>query len=235
MSGTLYGVGVGPGDPELLTCKAVRVLSGAPVVAYVCAEVDGTPGPSMARGIAAAHLSSDKIEIVIPIPMTEELEPGRRAYERACETIAGHLAQGRDVAMLCEGDPLLYGSFMYVLERLGGAFEAVTVPGVSSLGAAAAEANMALVSRKESLVVVPATLDEQALEAKIAMADAAAVFKAGRHMAKIRRVLDRLGRSDRATYVEHASSLDARVLALTDAPADAPYFSMVLVTRGRAP
>jgi len=232
MSGVLYGVGVGPGDPELLTIKAARVLGAVPVVAYVCAEADGTPKPSMARGIAADHLSSDKAEIVIPIPMTEDLEPGRLAYEKACMTIAGHLSDGRDVAMLCEGDPLLYGSFMYVLERLGGEFKAVTVPGVSSLGAAAAEASMALVSRRESLVVVPATLDEQALEDKIAMADAAAVFKAGRHLGKIKRVLDRLGRLGQATYVEHASSPDARVMALSDAPIEAPYFSMVLVARG---
>lgn len=233
MNGTLYGVGVGPGDPELLTLKAVRVLGAVPVIAYVCAEIEGIATPSMARGIAADHLSGDKIEITIPITMTEDPSPGRLAYNKACETIAGHLAEGRDVAMLCEGDPLLYGSFMYVLERLGGDFETITVPGISSLGAAAAAANVALASRNESLVIVPATLDEKTLEAKIAGLDAVAVFKAGRHLGKIKRLLDRLGRSDQATYVEHASRPDARVMALSDAPDDAPYFSMVLVTKGR--
>lgn len=234
MSGTLYGVGVGPGDPELLTIKAVRVLGAVPVIAYVCAEVDGVAGPSMARGIAAEHLSADKIEIAIPIVMTEDLGAGRRAYDEACMAIAGHLSDGRDVAMLCEGDPLLYGSFMYVLDRLGGDFKTVTVPGVSSLGAVAAAANLALVSRTESLIVVPATLDEKTLEARIAGLDAAAVFKAGRHLEKIKRVLGRLGRSDDATYVEHASTPDERVMVLSDAPEDAPYFSMVLVTRRRS-
>ncbi|MHA1598627.1 MAG: precorrin-2 C(20)-methyltransferase [Alphaproteobacteria bacterium] len=234
MSGVLYGVGVGPGDPELLTLKAARVLGRVPVIAYVCSEVDGKPEPSMARGIAADHLSGEQTEIAIPIVMSEDLGPGRDAYDTACETIAGDLADGRDVAMLCEGDPLLFGSFMYVLERLGGDFEAVTIPGVSSLGAAAAAAHLPLVSRTETLVVVPATLDEKALEAKIAMADAAAVFKVGRHMAKVKRVLDRLERTDEATYVERASTADARVLALAEAPDDAPYFSMVLVTKRNA-
>ncbi|MBT3304900.1 MAG: precorrin-2 C(20)-methyltransferase [Rhodospirillaceae bacterium] len=235
MSGTLYGVGVGPGDPELLTLKAARVLGEVPVVVFVCTELKGVAGPSMARGIVADHITPDKTEIAIPIEMSEDLGHGRRAYDAACITISEHLSAGRDVAMLCEGDPLLYGSFMYVLERLGSEFKAVTIPGVSSLGAAAADANLSLVSRTESLLVVPATIDEATLQDRLAMTDAAAIFKVGRHMAKIKRVLGTLGRVDDATYVERASGVDGRVLAFTDAPDKAPYFSMVLVTKRNAP
>ncbi|NQV46672.1 MAG: precorrin-2 C(20)-methyltransferase [Rhodospirillaceae bacterium] len=233
MSATLYGVGVGPGDPELLTLKAVKVLAAVPVIAYVAprvdGEVDGKVAPSLARAIAAPHLQGAKTEITIAIAMREDPGSGQLEYDRAAAVIADHLAAGRDVAMLCEGDPLLYGSFMYVLERLRGDHKIITVPGVSALSAAAAQAGVAMVSRRQSLMLVPATLDEGPLEAKIKIADAIAVFKVGRHLDKVRRVLGRLGRDGDAIYIENASLADAKVTALSDAPGAAPYFSMVLV------
>ncbi len=230
MSGVLYGLGLGPGDPDLVTIKAAAVLAAVQVIAYVSPLRDGVAAASFARAIAAPHLAGEKIEISIPIAMLDDPEPGQRAYDQAALEIAEHLQAGRDVAVLCEGDPLLYGSFMYVLERLKGSAGIITVPGVSALGAAAAAANLPLVSRQQSLALVPGTLPEAEIKSRIQAADAAAVYKVGRNMTKVRRVLEQLGLLDGAFYIERASLPEARVLALVDAPDDAPYFSIILTT-----
>jgi len=229
MPATLYGIGVGPGDPELLTIKAAAILKKVHAVAYVAARTAAGAQPSLALAIAAAHLPDGVHEIAVPIVMQGDPAPGRAAYDAAAAEIGAYLDASRDVAFLCEGDPLLYGSFMYVLERLGGRYPVETVPGVSSLSAAAAAAALPLVSRHQSLMIVPATLGPEALQAKIAAAEAAAVFKVGRHMNKVCGVLERLGRAAGALYVEKASTPEARVLPLAEAPDPAPYFSMILV------
>jgi len=229
MPATLYGIGVGPGDPELLTIKAAAILKGVHAVAYVAAKTAAGVQPSLALAIAAAHLADGVREIAVPIVMQGDPVPGQAAYDAAAEEIGACLDAGRDVAFLCEGDALLYGSFMYVLERLRSGYRVETVPGVSSLAAAAAATSLPLVSRQQSLIVVPATLGPEALQARIAAAEAAAVFKVGRHMNKVRGVLERLRRADGALYVEKASTPEARVLPLAEAPDPAPYFSLILV------
>ncbi|MCH7800269.1 MAG: precorrin-2 C(20)-methyltransferase, partial [Chloroflexi bacterium] len=181
--GTVYGVGVGPGDPELITLKAERILRSVPVVAYPAPEAaDGTSGDSLARAIAAPHLVDGQTEIAIRTPMTPGNFPADDVYDRYAAEISGHLDEGRDVAVLCEGDPFLYGSFMYVFARLSGSHRVEVVPGVSSLGACAAVAGRPLVSRNQVLTVIPATLPEAELEKRLAVADAAAVMKVGRHL-----------------------------------------------------
>lgn len=234
MSGVLYGLGLGPGDPELVTVKAAAILGAAPVIAYVRPLRNGAATPSFARAIAAPYLSGGQEEIPIPIAMLDDPAPGRAAYDEAARTIAGHLDEGRDVAVLCEGDPLLFGSFMYILERLRDRHEVVTVPGVSSLGAAAAAAALPVVSRHQSLALIPATLGEAALASRLAATDAAAFFKVGRHLDKVKRVVAAAGRMDEAHYIERASLPEARTLPLAEAPPDAPYFSMILLTRTEA-
>ncbi len=225
MSATLYGLGVGPGDPELITLKARRILGAVTVVAYMAPG----GGSSQSRTIAGGYLAEGRTEIAVEAPMRTDRAPARRAYDRAAAEIAGHLDAGRDVAFLCEGDPFLYGSFMYVHERLAGeGYTVRVVPGVSSLTAAAASAGLPLVSRNQVLTVLPAPLPEAELEARLAAADTAVIFKVGRHLAKVRRVLDRLGMAARAVYVEHASTADERVLSLAEVE-KAPYFSIVLV------
>jgi len=230
MTGLLYGLGLGPGDPDLVTIKAAAILAEVAVIAYVTPLKNGAPGDSFARAIADPHLATEKTEITISIAMSEDPAPGQLAYDQASREIAGHLDAGRDVAVLCEGDPLLYGSFMYVLERLKETYEVVTVPGVSSLSAAAAAASQPLVSRHQSLALIPATLPADQIRMRLEAADAAAIFKVGSNMAKVKQVLDALGRMDGAIYVERASLPDARVLPLADAPDDALYFSMILTT-----
>jgi precorrin-2/cobalt-factor-2 C20-methyltransferase len=227
--GTLYGIGVGPGDPELLTLKALRLLRAARVVAYPAP----LGGASFARAIVASHLSGGQDEIAIEVPMETALHPARAVYDAAATRIAGELERGRDVAVLCQGDPFFYGSFMYLFERLAGRHRVEIVPGVSSLGACAAAARLPLARRDETLAIVPAPLDESALERRIGEAPFAAVIKLGRHFEKVRHVLARLGRDERAVYVERASLPNQRVLPLGQVDAaSVPYFAMILAPDG---
>jgi len=229
VSGTLYGLGVGPGDPELVTLRAVRILRRLPVVAYP-APLEGA---SFARSVVASQLSPAQTEIAIRMPMTRSLAPAQAVYDRAAIEIGGHLKAGRDVGVLCQGDPFLYGSFIQLFDRLAPEFPTKVVPGVSSLTACAAAAGVPLVARDEILTVLPATLPEAALEKRLKLAQAAAVLKLGRHLPKVRRILKRLGLADRTTYVEHASLESQRILPLeTVDSASVPYFSMILLRAG---
>jgi precorrin-2/cobalt-factor-2 C20-methyltransferase len=228
MSGTLYGLGVGPGDPELVTLKVLRVLRGLSVVAYPAPEA----GASFARSVVASHMSPAQTEIAIRVPMTRAVAPAQAVYDRAAEAIAAYLEAGRDVGVLCQGDPFFYGSFIQIFERLTPRFPTQVVPGVSSLMTCAAAAGVPLVTREDVLTVLPATLPEAALEKRLKQAEAVAILKLGRHLAKVRRVLKRLRLSARATYIEHASLASQKILPLDAAdPASAPYFSMILVRR----
>ncbi len=227
MTGTLYGLGVGPGDPELLTLKALRILRACPVIACLAAN----EGESFARAIVAPHLPGGQTEITIRIAMSADPAGGQAVYDRAAEEIAGHLAAGRDVAVPCEGDPFFYGSFQYLFTRLAGRFPVQVVPGVSSLTATAAAVPVPLTSRNDVLTVLPAPLDAAILRERLATTDAAAVMKLGRHFGKVRTILDELGLTSRALYVERAGLPDQRVLPLAAVEPPVPYFSMILVPR----
>ncbi len=228
MTGTLYGLGVGPGDPELITVKALRLLRAAPVIAYPAPD----DGDSLARAIVASLLPGGQREIVIRIPMLASRFPAREVYDRAAREIAGHLEAGRDVAVICEGDPFFYGSFMYLFERMVDDFPVEVVPGVSSLMACATTVAAPLAARNDVLSVIPAPLDEATLRARLEAADAAAIIKVGRHFAKVKGVLEEMGLAGTARYIEHATMSSQRILALDEVDGHAaPYFSMVLVHR----
>jgi precorrin-2/cobalt-factor-2 C20-methyltransferase len=228
VSGTLYGLGIGPGDPELITLKALRLLQAAPVLAYPAPE----EGDSLARAIVAGHLPGGQTEIVLRMPMVAARFPAQEVYDRAAAEIGEHLAAGRDVAALCEGDPFVYGSFMYLFGRVAERFPVEVVPGVSSLTACAAVLGAPLAARNDVLTVVPAPLDEAVLTARLRDVEAAAVIKVGRHLQKVRKVLQELGLADRARYVERATMGEQRILSLADMEDDsAPYFSMILIHR----
>jgi precorrin-2/cobalt-factor-2 C20-methyltransferase len=228
MNGTLYGLGVGPGDPELITLKALRLLRSAPVIAYPAPE----HGDSLARSIIAEHLPGGQTEIAIRMPMLVERFPAQEIYDRAAVEIGAHLEAGRDVAVLCEGDPFFYGSFMYLFGRMAERFPVQVVPGVSSLTACAATSGAALVARNDVLTVIPAPLPPERLRDLLARTDAAAIMKLGRHFTKVRDVLNELGFSAHARYVERATMSNQRLLPLDEVDPDTvPYFSMVLVHR----
>ena len=226
-SGRLYGLGVGPGDPELLTLKALRILQAAPVIAYPAPE----RGASFARSIVAGWIAGHQKEIAIRIPMRLEPPPAT-LYDSAATVLGAELGRGRDVALLCQGDPFLYGSFINLFGRLASRFRIEVVPGVSSLTACSAAAALPLVSRDETLTVIPATLEELEIAARLRQTDAAAILKLGRHVAKVQRVLAGLGLLDRAVYIEHATLPGQRIAPLACIEPDgAPYFSMALVRR----
>jgi precorrin-2/cobalt-factor-2 C20-methyltransferase len=228
-TGTVYGIGVGPGDPELVTLKALRILRAAPVIAYPAP----LEGDSFARSIVGQFLNGGQREITIRVPMLPERFPAQDVYDRAAREIAAESAAGRDVAILCQGDPFFYGSFMYLFARLAARCRVEIVPGVSSLTACAAVGGLPLAAREETLTVIPATLDETSLERRLASVEAAAIIKLGRHFAKVRDVLCRLGLAERAHYIERASLPNQRILKLAEVDAaGVPYFAMILL-RGR--
>lgn len=232
MTGKLYGVGVGPGDPELMTVKAWRLVATAKVIAYLAANGKD----STARDIAKPFIAEDAEHLVIDMPMRVERAPGEAAYDEGAAAIATHLRAGRDVVMLCEGDPFFYGSFMYLFARLAKDFETVVVPGVTSITASAAAIGRPLAARDEVLKVLPATLDAGRLRDELMTAPSAAIIKVGRHFRKVRDILGALDLITRAVVIEKATQQDQRITRVEDVNSDTlPYFSTILVYAGGEP
>ena len=225
MTGKLIGVGVGPGDPELLTLKALKVIKEAKVIAYPSTET----GESFARSIVKEFMPKDVQEIPIKIPMVESRFPSQLIYNSASDEIATHLKSEVNVIVLCQGDPFFYGSFMYLFSRFAGKYPVEIIPGISSLNACSAVAQRPLCSRLESLSVIPGGMDDEAFLKQLEKEDAFAIMKVGRNIAKIKRLLEQKDMAKRAVYVSHATLPNQLVLPLAEAPETAPYFSMILV------
>ncbi|ETB29776.1 ATP-binding protein, partial [Mycobacterium avium subsp. hominissuis 10-4249] len=234
----MWGVGLGPGDPELVTVKAARVIGEADVVAYHSAR----HGRSIARGIAEPYLRPGQIEEHLVYPVTTEVtdHPGGYAgaiedfYVEATARIAAHLDAGRDVALLAEGDPLFYSSYMHLHTRLTQRFDAVIVPGVTSVSAASAAIATPLVAGDEVLSVLPGTLPVSELTRRLADADAAVVLKLGRSYHAVREALSQSGQLDDAVYVERASTSAQRIVPAADVDAaGVPYFSLAILPGGQ--
>jgi len=232
--GRLLGLGVGPGDPELITLKALRLLRDAPVVAYLVAK--GKKGN--AYSIIEAHLRREQTIVPLVYPVTTEFLPPPLSYDaiiaafydEAAATVAGHLDKGRDVAVICEGDPFFYGSFMYLHDRLAARYPTEVVPGVCSIVACSSALGAPLTYRNQSLAVLSAVLPEEELAKRLAAADAAAVMKLGRNFEKVRRVVTALGLAGRTLYIERATMENQRSLPLAEVDAaTVPYFSMILI------
>ena len=229
MTGTLYGVGVGPGDPELMTVKAWRLISTADVIAYLCANGKD----STARDIAKPFIEKGTTEIAINMPMRVEREPGEEAYDKGAAAIAASLDSGKNVVMLCEGDPFFYGSFMYIFERLATKYKTIVVPGVTSITAAAAAIGQPLVGRNDMLKVLPATLPEDKLHFELATSQAVAIIKVGRHFGKVKLLLAELGLLSKATAVENATHHDQWIRPVETIEDDTlPYFTTIIVSNG---
>lgn len=223
--GKLYGLGIGPGDPELLTLKAYRILQAVPVIAYPAME----NGKVLARAIVADYLRPEQIEIPMPLPFspTRSSQP---YYDIAAEKIATHLSEGRDVAVLCEGEPFLYGTFMYLFNRLSSRFSTEVVPGISSTMASAAQLGVPLTYRNDVLSIMPATLSGEILRDRLSITDTAVIIKLGRHFAKVRDVLIELGLMDRALYIERATMPNQRIVPIADVDAaEVPYWALIVI------
>ena len=229
MTGVLHLVGTGPGDPELLTLKAVRVLRETPVVAYPSTGDES----AMALDIARGHVGPAAERLPVVLPMSTDRAPAQSAYDRGAAAILAHLRQGRDVAYLCEGDPLFYGSAMYLIARIAPEAEIRVVPGVTSLTAAAAAIGRPLAARNETLKILPAPLPDATLRAELAAAPAAAIIKVGRHFDRVRALLAETGHGPGAVVVEYATGTRQRITPLADfAHDERPYFSTILCYRG---
>lgn len=235
--GTLYGVGLGPGDPELVTVKAARLIGEADVIAYHSAR----HGHSIARGIAERYLRPGQVEEHLVYPVTTETtdHPGGYAgamedfYAESAERIAAHLDAGRNVALLAEGDPLFYSSYMHMHTRLTERFDAVIVPGVTSVSAASAATGTPLVQGDEVLTILPGTLPPEELKRRLSDTDAAVILKLGRSYTAVREALSSTGRLDAAYYVERASTDRQRVAPAADIdPGKVPYFSLAMIPGG---
>ncbi|MEN0015981.1 MAG: precorrin-2 C(20)-methyltransferase, partial [Solirubrobacteraceae bacterium] len=232
-SGRLYGVGVGPGDPDLMTVKARRLIEAADVIAYPIAG----GGKGVARGVAEPFLRDDQILVPMVYPVTTGTteHPGgyegaiAQFYDESAAELAVHLRAGRTVVVLCEGDPFFYGSYMYLHERLSPHFPTEVVPGITAFSAAAASSGLPLVKRDDVLVVLPATLPQDQLEAHLQHADAAVLMKLGRTFPGAAAALEATGMASRAQYVERASSDRERRMPLREVDhAEVPYMSIVL-------
>ncbi|MFJ9557269.1 precorrin-2 C(20)-methyltransferase [Nocardiopsis sp. NPDC101807] len=235
MTGRFHGVGVGPGDPGLITLKAARLIAAADVVAYHA----GVGKASNARRIAASLIPGSAVEEQLTYPVTTGAtdHPGGYTgvladfYEGSAARLAAHLDAGRDVVLLSEGDPLFYGSYMYMHDRLSERYETEIVPGVPAFAAASAAAAAPLARQTDVLTVLPGTLPEPELARRLADTDAAVVMKLGRTFPAVRRALEAAGRLEHAVYVERASMDGERRLPVAEVdPATVPYFSLVLVT-----
>jgi precorrin-2/cobalt-factor-2 C20-methyltransferase len=234
MAGTLFIVGLGPGDPELMTLKAARIISDVPVIAFFAKR----GGAGHAHGIAEGRIDPAAEQLRFEYPFTTEIAPDEPRYalaigsfyEDCADRLASRLDDGLDVALLCEGDPFLYGSSMYLLDRLGGAYPTEVVPGVSGMSGCWTQARTPFVHGDDVLTVLPGTLDEDRLVARLNGCDAAVIMKVGRNLPKIQAALARAGVAGRAIYVERGTMSGERILPLAEMVGQtAPYFAMVLV------
>lgn len=232
--GKLYGVGTGPGDPELLTLKAARAIEAADVVAHFAKA--GRTGN--ARAIVAGHIRPHHRELPLLYPVTTEIDAAHADYRaaigdffaEAAERVAAELSAGATVAVLSEGDPLFYGSYMHLHLRLAGRFDTEVIPGVTAMSGCWSAAGLPLMQGDDVTTVLPGTLPQAELARRLADTDAAIVMKVGRNLPKIRAALAAAGRLDGAVYVERGTMENGRVLPLAGAgDIDAPYFSIVLV------
>jgi precorrin-2/cobalt-factor-2 C20-methyltransferase len=228
-AGRFYGLGLGPGDPELLTLKAHRILQSVSVVAYPMSP----DGRCISRGIVADYLKPEQIEIPMVFPFRLE-ESSQPYFDKWAEVLAEHLDAGRDVAALCEGDPFFYGTFMYLFNRLSHRFLTEVVPGVSSIMASASMLGTPLTYRNDVFTVLTGMLPAQVLAEKLQSVDACSIIKLGRNFAKVYEVLQQLKLLERSHFIERATTKGQRIIPIQEVDPDCvPYFSMIVIPSQR--
>jgi len=232
--GTLYGIGVGPGDVRYMTLRAVALVRTVDIVAYFSKRgYEGT-----ARRIVGPILNGSTREMRLDYPLTDEVPVSDPQYQRAIadfyaetsKAIADELGGGASVGLLAEGDPFLYGSFMHMWRRLEATFPVEVVPGVSGMSGCWTRANAPITWGDDVLTVMPGTLEEGALAQRLKSSDAAVIMKVGRNLGKVRRAVEAAGMIDRAIYVERGTMEQERIMPLGEYSEEVgPYFAIVLI------
>jgi precorrin-2/cobalt-factor-2 C20-methyltransferase len=239
-TGTIHGVGLGPGAADLMSVRADRLVRNARHLAFF--RKKGRPG--QARRIVEGMLHPDVVEIAMEYPVTTEIavsDPAYNArlarfYADCTARLSAVALSGEDVVVLCEGDPFFYGSFMHLHTRLAGIAPVAVVPGITGMSGAWTASDVPITWGDDVLTVVSATLPEEELVRRIRDTDALVVMKIGRNLARLRRAVAAAGRMDAAWLVEHAAMPGQKVTRLADADAVAPYFSILLIHgQGRRP
>ena len=232
--GTFYGVGVGPGDPELLTLKAHRLIHQADVISYI--GIRG--GRSQARSIAEVSIESAlqaPEEIAVPMPMSKDRSLANQAYDTAAEQIRSALDAGKNVVFLCEGDPLFFGSFAYLLDRLASDYLCEVVPGISSVHSVSAALLTPLTILKESFAVISGRHSDEHIRDTLINHDTVVIMKAGSSRPRLLKILEETGRSEDAKYLEYISREQEKIV--TDIKqldeTEGPYFSVFVVIRNQ--
>ncbi|MHA2936966.1 precorrin-2 C(20)-methyltransferase [Vibrio sp. RC27] len=230
--GQFIGVGVGPGDPELLTLKAFRAIQDADVVCYL----ENESGQSHALSIAAEAFKAPRktqSHLGIHFVMSRDRAAANAAYDKAISKIHEQLQTGKKVVFLCEGDPLFFGSFTYLLARLDSQYASQVIPGIPAFVAATAELKQPLTVLKQSFAVVTGRHSDQKIKAALCEHDAVVIMKAGQERARILTLLKETNRFDDAQYLEYISRDNQQVVSDLSQLADqaGPYFSLFVITR----
>ena len=238
--GQVIGVGLGPGDPELMSVKASRALAGARHVAFF--RKAGRAG--RARAVVEGLIPAGAQEWPMEYPVTTEIDVNSAAYVSAlssfyegCTERLIALAASGDVHVLCEGDPFFYGSFMHLYTRLSGRVPVAVIPGITGMSAAWTASGTPITWGDDVLSVIPATLPEAEIARRAGQADALVVMKIGRNLPRLRRALEAAGRLADAVLIYCASMEEERVQPLAEAgDGPCPYFAIALVHgQGRRP
>ncbi|PCJ34846.1 MAG: precorrin-2 C(20)-methyltransferase [Moraxellaceae bacterium] len=227
-----YGVGVGPGDPELITLKACRVIQNADVVVYIT----NAKGHSVGKTIASDTLLGSKatqITLPITISMSIERKAINSAYDKAADTIKTLLVQGYDVAFLCEGDPLFFGSFIYLMDRVSPSHQCKVIPGITSVNAASAQLATPLTMLSEDMAIISSRSDDKKIRDTLVHYDTVAILKAGPQLPRLMELLSAAKRLDDTQYIEYATHENERVVTDLSQMTNekGPYFSLLLITR----
>ena len=239
-AGTLYGIGVGPGDVRYLTLRAAGLVRAVDIVAFFAKK--GSQGN--ARRIVAPLMDEGQTELRLEYPVTDEIPAGHPDYQsliagfyrESAERLTVLLKQGQSVGLIAEGDPFFYGSFMHMWRRLATDFPVEVVPGVTGMSGCWTRANLPITWGNDTLAVLPGTLEETQLTDRLRLTDAAVIMKVGRNLGKVRRAVEAAGLLSRAVYVERGTMQEERILPLAECgePAGA-YFAMILIPgQGRA-
>ncbi|MGK0404813.1 MAG: precorrin-2/cobalt-factor-2 C20-methyltransferase [Oleispira sp.] len=232
MNAQFIGLGVGPGDPELITLKAHRLMQNADVVSYLA----NAQGSSQARDIAQHSLVGSKagqIEIPVPMPMKNDRTGANQAYDLAADKIRTVIAEGKNVVFLCEGDPLFFGSFSYLLDRLQDEMTCAVVPGISSVHAASSALKLPLSMLTESVAIINGRHSAEKIRQTLQQHDSVIIMKAGPYRPKILAALADTGRREEANYLEYIGRDEQVIIDDVSLLGDdkGPYFSLFVVLK----